>query len=81
MMNGADIYDRIQQIIPNNIILPSCVYVASHIKQKDIVKHKEKVGKLIFGKDPKNNSEKIDWVIDLMENSKTDFDFKDNVLG
>ena len=39
MMNGADIYDRIRKIIPNNTILPSCVYVASHIKEKGIVEH------------------------------------------
>jgi len=52
-MNGADIYDRIRKIIPNNIILPSCVYIASHIKEKGIVEHKGKAGKLIFGKDPK----------------------------
>ena len=80
MMNGADIYDRIRNIIPRNTILPSCVYVASHIKQKGIVEHKGKAGKLIFGKDPQNSSEDIDWVINLMKNSKIDFDFKDNSL-
>ncbi|AWM15110.1 2-dehydropantoate 2-reductase [Flavobacterium sediminis] len=80
MMNGADIYDRIRKIIPKNIILPSCVYVASHIKQKGIVEHKGKAGKLIFGKAPQDSSENINWVIDLMKNSKIDFDFKDNVL-
>ncbi|MCB4800298.1 ketopantoate reductase family protein [Neotamlana laminarinivorans] len=80
MMNGADIYDRIRNIIPRNIILPSCVYVASHIKQKGIVEHKGKAGKLIFGKDPQNSSEDIDWVINLIKNSRIDFDFKDNSL-
>ena len=80
MMNGADIYDRIQKIIPNNIILPSCVYVASHIKEKGIVEHKGKAGKLIFGKDPKHTSENIDWIVNLIENSKIDFEFKENSL-
>lgn len=80
MMNGADIYDRIRKIIHKNTILPSCVYVASHIKQKGIVEHKGKSGKLIFGKDPQNNSENVDWVIDLVENSKIKFDFKENSL-
>ena len=78
MMNGADIYDRIRNIIPKHTILPSCVYVASHIKQKGIVEHKGKAGKLIFGRDPQNSSEDIDWVLDLMKNSEIDFDFKDN---
>lgn len=80
MMNGADIYDRIREIIPKNTILPSCVYVTSHIKQKGIIVHQGKAGKLIFGKDPQNSSEDIAWVINLMKNSKINFDFKDNAL-
>ncbi|SFH97077.1 ketopantoate reductase family protein [Halpernia frigidisoli] len=80
MMNGADIYDRIREIIPNNTILPSCVYVASHIKEKGIVEHKGKPGKLIFGKDPAHNSEDINWIIDLIEKSKINFEFKENSL-
>ncbi len=80
MMNGADIYDRIRKIIPNNTILPSCVYVASHIKEKGIVEHKGKAGKLIFGKDPEHSSENIDWIVDLIERSKISFEFKENSL-
>jgi 2-dehydropantoate 2-reductase len=78
MMNGADIYDRIRKIIPNNIILPSCVYVASHIKEKGIIEHKGKAGQLIFGKDPEHPSENIDWILNLIEKSEINFDFKEN---
>ncbi len=78
LMNGVDIYDRIRKIIPDNTILPACVYVASHIKEKGIVEHKGKAGKLIFGKDPANISEDIDWIVQLMKNSGIDFDFKEN---
>lgn len=80
MMNGADIYDRIRKIIPNNIILPSCVYVASHIKEKGIVEHKGKAGQLIFGKDPKYPSENIDWILNLIEKSGINFNFKESSL-
>jgi 2-dehydropantoate 2-reductase len=80
LMNGADIYDRIRSIIPNNIILPSCVYVASHIKEKGIVEHKGKAGKLIFGKDPENISGNIDWVIDFIRDSEINFDFKEDSI-
>lgn len=78
LMNGADIYDRIRKIIPNNTILPSCVYVASHIKAKGVVEHKGKAGKIIIGKDPNHPLENVDWIINLLQNSKIDFDFKDN---
>lgn len=80
MMNGVDIYERIRRVIPNTIILPSCVYVASHIKEKGIVEHKGKTGKLIFGKDPEYFTADINWVIDLMRESGIDFDFKENSL-
>lgn len=78
LMNGVDIYDRVKKIIPGNTILPACVYVASHIKQKGIVEHKGKTGKLIFGKDPSNVSENVEWIIKLMTDSGIDFDFKEN---
>lgn len=80
MMNGADIYDRIRAILPENIILPSCVYVASHIKEKGVVVHHGKTGKLIFGKDPQHFSENIDWIINLLEKSKISFQFKENAI-
>lgn len=79
MMNGADIGDRIRKILPHAVILPSCVYVASHIKEKGTVEHKGKAGQLIFGKDPVHASENIDWVVYLLERSKINFTFKENV--
>lgn len=78
LMNGVDIYDRIRKIIPDKTILPACVYVASHIKEKGIVEHKGKAGKLIFGKDPANISEDVDWIVQLIKDSGIDFDFKEN---
>lgn len=79
VMNGADIYDRTRKIIPENIILPSCVYVASHIKEKGVVEHKGKGGKLIFGRDAQHFSADLSWVINLMEHSGIDFECKDDV--
>lgn len=78
MMNGADIYDRIKSKIPNNTVLPSCVYVASHIKEKGVVEHKGNAGKLIFGKDPEFQNKDIEWVENLIKNSKINYDFNEN---
>ncbi|MCS3552622.1 MULTISPECIES: ketopantoate reductase family protein [unclassified Sphingobacterium] len=80
MMNGADIYERIRKIIPGNIILPTCLYVASHIKEKGIVEHKGKVGKMIVGRDPEHFSADVEWIVDVLKESKIDFDFKDNSI-
>ncbi|SFN79683.1 2-dehydropantoate 2-reductase [Chryseobacterium oleae] len=80
MMNGADIYERIRKILPDNIILPTCLYVASHIKEKGVVEHKGKTGKMIVGRDPQHFSEDVNWIVDLLKESKIDFVFKDNSL-
>lgn len=77
MMNGADIYDRIRAVLSNHAILPSCVYVASHIKSKGIVEHKGRAGKLIFGKDPKHQNIDLNWVIALLDQSGIDYDFSE----
>lgn len=80
MMNGADIYERMRTIIPDHTILPTCIYVASHIKERGMVEHKGKPGKMIVGRDPEHFSMNIDWVIDLLKESKIDLEFKDNSL-
>ncbi|WP_338793474.1 2-dehydropantoate 2-reductase [Bernardetia sp. MNP-M8] len=80
MMNGVDIYDRIRKILPNTVILPSCVYVASHIKEKGSIEHKGIAGKLIFGRDPEHFSEDINWVETIIKNSGIKYEFKDNSL-
>lgn len=78
MMNGADIYDRIRKIIPEHTILPTCIYVASHIKERGIVEHKGKAGKMIIGRDLEHFSVSAEWIAELLKESKIDFDFKDN---
>ncbi|PKF73668.1 ketopantoate reductase family protein [Chryseobacterium sp. PMSZPI] len=80
MMNGADIYDRIRKIIPDHAVLPTCIYVASHIKERGTVEHKGKAGKMIIGRDPQHFFTDVKWIIDLFEDSKVDFDFKDDSL-
>ncbi|MGH1516527.1 ketopantoate reductase family protein [Chryseobacterium sp. JK1] len=81
MMNGADIYDRIRKVIPEHTILPTCIYVASHIKERGTVEHKGKAGKMIIGRDPQNFSVDVNWITDMLAESKIDFDFKDNSLS
>ncbi|WP_343658132.1 2-dehydropantoate 2-reductase [Chryseobacterium sp.] len=80
MMNGADIYDRIRTVIPDHTVLPTCVYVASHIKERGTVEHKGNPGKIIVGRDPEHFSVPVEWISELLNESKIEFDFKDNSL-
>lgn len=78
LMNGVDIYERIRKIIPNGIVLPSCVYVASHIKEKGTVEHKGNPGKIVMGKDPKNPQYDAQKVADLLKEAGIDLDYKED---
>ncbi len=78
LMNGVDIYDRIRKVISNGVIFPSCVYVASHIKEKGVIEHKGISGKIIFGKDPLHINYEPKWVIDLLKECRIDIIYKEN---
>ncbi|PKB15099.1 ketopantoate reductase family protein [Flavobacterium sp. 5] len=80
LMNGADIYERIRGIIPNGIVLPACVYVASHIKEKACIEHKGKAGKIILGKDPLHQQFSPDEIVSTLKNAGIDMEFKENSL-
>ncbi|MBB5639056.1 2-dehydropantoate 2-reductase [Pedobacter cryoconitis] len=78
LMNGVDIYERIRKIIPNGIVLPSCVYVASHIKEKGVVEHKGNPGKIIVGKDPENKQFDPQTIVSLFKDALIDIEYKDD---
>jgi 2-dehydropantoate 2-reductase len=78
LMNGVDIYERIRKIITNGIVLPSCVYVASHIKEKGVVEHKGNPGKIIVGKDPENKQFDPQPIVDLFKEASIDIEYKED---
>jgi len=81
LMNGADIYQRIRKVIQSGILLPSCVYVASHIKVKGTVEHKGNTGKIVIGKDPENKGVDTDWVTALIKSSGADITIKEDCFA
>ncbi|WP_426059006.1 ketopantoate reductase family protein [Hymenobacter sp. B1770] len=80
LMNGVDIYDRIRRIIPQAIILPACVYVASHIKQKAVVEHKGNPGKIIVGHDPQHPDYAPRSVVSLLAQAGITIEFQPNAF-
>jgi 2-dehydropantoate 2-reductase len=81
LMNGVDIYERIRKIIGKAVILPACVYVASHIKEKGVVEHKGKPGKIIFGHDPQKPSYDARWVDELLKQRGIDAVYKEDAFS
>jgi len=80
LMNGIDIYERIRKIIPTGIVLPSCVYVASHIKEKGIVEHKGNPGRIITGKDPQHPDYDPQPIINLLKVANIHIELKDDAF-
>lgn len=78
LMNGVDVYERIRKIIEKGVVLPACVYVASHIKEKGVIEHKGQPGKIIFGRDPQKPSYDAQWVAELLKASGVDAIYKDD---
>lgn len=53
-MNGVDIYERTRRQLPHVVILPACVYVASHRKDTGVVEHRGHPGSVVVGSDPQH---------------------------
>ncbi|QDO93898.1 2-dehydropantoate 2-reductase [Formosa sediminum] len=78
IMNGVDITDRIRTKLPHSTILPSCVYVTSHIKETGVIEQKGFPGKLIFSEDQEHLDTNLDWVLNVLKTSEINFEFKTN---
>ncbi|MBN1215657.1 MAG: hypothetical protein JXA99_09500 [Candidatus Lokiarchaeota archaeon] len=51
-MNGIDIYKRIRRNLKRGIVLPSCVYIGSHIEKPGVLIHSGNPGFFVSGFDP-----------------------------
>lgn len=80
LMNGVDIYERIRKVINTGIVLPACVYVASHIKEKGTVEHKGNAGKIVVGNDPKYPDYDAQKLINLMKSAGIDIQYKQDAF-
>lgn len=54
LMNGIDIYERIRKNLQNGIVLPTCVYIGSHIETPGLVIQTGNPGFFNSGPDPQN---------------------------
>lgn len=52
LLNGVDIYERLKKYADNQIVLPGCVYIGSHIEKPGVVTQTGGAGLIIFGRDP-----------------------------
>lgn len=63
LLNGVDSKERINNILPNNIVLDGCVYIVSRIKQVGVIENSGNIQTLYFGLDKYINKQ-----LHLLEN-------------
>ena len=51
-LNGVDIYERIRSRFNRGVVLPSCIFVTSAVKEPGVVVHKGGTTLLVLGGDP-----------------------------
>jgi 2-dehydropantoate 2-reductase len=59
LLNGVDSKERIESILPNNIVLNGCVYIISRLKKAGVVENSGNIETLYFGLDDFANDKLI----------------------
>jgi len=65
LLNGADIYDRMRPHIKKGYLLPSCVYLGTHIESPGVIFQKGGSRQISVGRDPRHPDFYPDKLIDL----------------
>lgn len=79
LMNGIDIYDRIRKNLNyKSIVLPSCVYVGSHIERPGLVIQSGNPGFFYSGVDPKYPRFNPQIIIDFFSEMEIRFHWLDD---
>jgi 2-dehydropantoate 2-reductase len=79
LLNGVDIYERIRAHLKTGIVLPSCVYVGTHIESPGVIYQKGGSCKISLGYDPDFMEFYPTSLLSLLESSEIDFTWEDNV--
>ena len=67
LMNGIDIYERIRKNLKKGIVLPTCVYIGSHIEKPGLVIQTGNPGFFNSGPDPQNPDFYPKEILDLFK--------------
>lgn len=79
LLNGVDIYNRIRKNLDNAIVLPSCVYIGTHIESPGVISQNGGNGRILMGHDPKFPDFYPHDLITIFEESSIDFSWEENV--
>lgn len=79
LLNGVDIYERIRAHLTEGIVLPSCVYVGTHIESPGVINQKGGACRILMGKDPRHPDIIPETLFSLLKNSQIDYSWEEDV--
>jgi 2-dehydropantoate 2-reductase len=79
LLNGVDIYDRIRKHLKKGIVLPSCVYVGTHIESPGVIYQKGGSCKILFGPDPDRPDENLESLKTLFIAANIDMEQQEKI--
>jgi 2-dehydropantoate 2-reductase len=79
LLNGVDIYERIRKNLNTGIVLPSCVYVGTHIESPGVIYQKGGNCKILFGNDPENSDIDLHSIKSVLSESMIEFSQEENI--
>ncbi len=77
LLNGVDIYERTRSVIQTGVILPSCVYVGTHIEKPGMVTQRGGTCTIHMGSDPMNDYMN-DEVFDIFKRGEIKYNWMDD---
>lgn len=80
LLNGADIYERIRTHVSRGCILPSCLYLGTHIESPGVIFQNGGTGQIFMGKDPMRPDHYPGELIDILRGSGIPVEFSENVF-
>lgn len=79
LLNGADIYERMRQHLRKGYILPSCLYLGSHIESPGVIFQKGGSCKISIGKDPSDPEFYPEKLINLFKKADILIEFFEDI--
>ncbi len=78
LLNGVDSSARIQNILPNNLVVEGCAYIVSRIKEYGVIENSGNIEKMYFGLDNFVN-ERLVLLETLCRNAGIDANLTENI--
>jgi 2-dehydropantoate 2-reductase len=72
LLNGVDISERIENLIPEGIVLRGCAYISSRIVSPGVVERRGELGRIIFGPGGKSDPEEFRYIETILRQAGVD---------